>query len=159
MPAGFDPLNIVLIAVFVVLIFFMFRNSRRNKAKQEELKAQIVPGVEVMTNFGLFGTLVSIDEVSNVAELEVTPGTIVKVHRQTIAKVVTNDVAEGEPRSVEEAMEIANREYEAAQKDAAEPEFGERVDAAEAEPVAEPAAAEEPVKKPVRRTAAKKASE
>jgi len=146
-------LNIVLIAVFVLLIFFMFRNSRKNKQRQEELKSTIVPGAEVMTNFGLFGTLISIDEVSNEAELEVAPGTIVRVHRQTIAKVVTSDeTTEGEPRSVEEAMAIANREYEESQAKSGEPEFGERIDSADAPTVEEAA-----VKKPVRRSSKKDA--
>jgi preprotein translocase subunit YajC len=121
-------LNIALVVVLALFVFYAFRNSRKTKAKQEELKSQIVPGVEVMTNFGLFGTLVSVDEVSNVAELEVSPGNIVRVHRQTLAKVVTEtETAEGEPRSVEEAMAIANREAEARER--AErgetPEFGE----------------------------------
>jgi len=126
-----DGLSIAMFAILAVLIFFMFRNSRKRKAQVEELQAKIVPGVEVMTNFGLFGTLVSIDEVSNEAELEVTPGTIVRVHRQTIAKVVTA-VDSDSPRSVEEAMAIANRE--AAEKegtDSVAPEFGERVDTTE----------------------------
>jgi preprotein translocase subunit YajC len=146
-------LNVVLIAVFVLLIFFMFRNSRKNKQRQEELKSTIVPGAEVMTNFGLFGTLLSIDEVSNEAQLEVAPGTVVRVHRQTIAKVVTSDeTTEGEPRSVEEAMAIANREYEESQAKAQEPEFGERVDSTDV------AATEEAeVKKPVRRSSKKDA--
>ncbi|MGV8969416.1 MAG: preprotein translocase subunit YajC [Microbacteriaceae bacterium] len=111
-----DPLSIAMFAILAVLIFFMFRNSQTRKKQQEELKSQIVPGVEVMTNFGLFGTLVSVDEFSNVAELETSPGNIVRVHRQTISKVVpvTDDDA---PRSVEEAMERANRE--AAEKEAA----------------------------------------
>ena len=148
-----DPLTIAMLAVLAVLVFFMFRNSRKRKAQQEDLRKQIVPGAEVMTNFGLYGTLVSLDDVTKVAELEVAPGNIVRVHSQTIAKVV-DDVAvvggEGEPRSVEEAMAIANREEaerEAAKaKDSAEPAYGERVD----EPVVE-------AKKPVRRTTKKTA--
>ena len=129
-----DIFQYVIFAVLAVLIFLMFRNSRKNKARQEELKKEIVPGAEVMTNFGLFGTLVSVDELSNVAELEVSPGNIVRVHRQTIAKVVTTTEGESssdEPRSVEEAMERANAEYEAKQAAeiaATEPEFGERTD-------------------------------
>ncbi|GAB3606362.1 hypothetical protein GCM10027413_17710 [Conyzicola nivalis] len=166
-------LNIALVVVLALFVIYAFRNSRKNKAKQEELKAQIVPGVEVMTNFGLFGTLVSVDEVSNVAELEVSPGNIVRVHRQTLAKVVTeadstvSGVSTGEPRSVEEAMEIANREAEAREK-AANPEFGELAEPAEkpaeeiivVEPVVEePAVDGEPVKKPVRRASTKKVDE
>jgi preprotein translocase subunit YajC len=148
-----DPLTIGMLVILAVLIFFMFRNSRKRKAQQEELRAQIVPGAEVMTNFGLFGTLKSVDDATNVAELEVSPGNIVRVHSQTIAKVVTDEAgAPGEPRSVEEAMAIANREAEERDRvklneDSAialeEPAYGERV-------------AEE--KKPARRTT-KKASE
>ncbi|MGV8896567.1 MAG: preprotein translocase subunit YajC [Rhodoglobus sp.] len=141
-----DPLTIGMLAILAVLIFFMFRNSRKRKADQEALRTQIVPGAEVMTNFGLYGTLISLDETSKVAELEVAPGNIVRVHSQTIAKVVTNEVgAPGEPRSVEEAMAIANREAEEREgvtlsDDAAteltEPEFGERIDS-DANPVDE----------------------
>lgn len=151
----FDPLTIVMFAVLAVLIVVVIRNGRKRKAQMEELATQIVPGAEVMTNFGMFGTLLSIDEVSNVAEVETTPGTIVRVHRQTLAKVVTSVEGEntsGEPRSVEEAMAIATAEQEArdaevktevkteATRETA-PEFGEL--------------AEEPVKKPARRPAKK----
>ena len=167
-----DGLSIAMFAILAVLIFFMFRNSRKRKAQVEELQAKIVPGVEVMTNFGLFGTLVSVDEVSNVAEIETSPGNIVRVHRQTLAKVVTEadsavgGVSTGEPRSVEEAMEIANREAEAREKAAnSTPEFGERVETpAEeiivVEPVVdEPATDGTPAEKPVRRASTKKVDE
>ena len=151
-----DPLTIGMLAILAVLIFFMFRNRNKQKAKAEELRSQIVPGAEIMTNFGLFGTLKSIDEVTNVAEVETSPGNIVRVHRQTIARVV-DDSAPGDgttPRSVEEAMAIANREAEERERvklnedsaiPLAEPAFGERVT---------PEA-----KKPARRTPAKKSDQ
>lgn len=130
----FDPTIIVMVVVLAALVFVMFRNSRKRKTEQEALRAQIVPGVEVMTNFGLYGTLVSTDDVATTSELEIAPGTIIKVHSATIVKVVDPDAVVGtpgaEPRSVEEAMAIANAEAEAreaAEKAAAEPEFGERV--------------------------------
>jgi len=134
-----DPTTLILFgAIAVVLIFLMFRNSRRNKVRQEELKTQMVPGAEIMTNFGLFGTLLSVDELTNEATIETSPGVTVRVHRQTLSKVVIPEVtdpdapASATPRSVEEAMAIANREEaerEAAAKiDAEEPEYGERVD-------------------------------
>jgi preprotein translocase subunit YajC len=118
-----------MLAVLAVLIVFMFRNSRKRKAQAEDLRSQIVPGAEIMTNFGLYGTLISLDDITKVAEVETSPGNIVRVHSQTIAKVVTGDDSD-EPRSVEEAMERANREAAANDDvvDSAEPEFGERVD-------------------------------
>jgi preprotein translocase subunit YajC len=126
-------LNIALVVVLALFVVYTIRSSRKNKAKQAELKSQIVPGAEVMTNFGLFGTLLSIDEITNEAKLEVSPGNVVRVHRQTLAKVVTptdtvdGSVAAGEPRSVEEAMEIATREQEARDRAAAgtTPAYGE----------------------------------
>ncbi len=146
-----DPLTIGMLAILAVLIFFMFRNSRKRKAQQEELQAKIQPGAEIMTNFGLFGTLKSVDTLTNVAEVETSPGNIVRVHRQTIAKVVTADELSADgPRSVEEAMAIANREAEERDRvklnedtaiPLAEPAYGERVSPE--------------VKKPVRRTTKK----
>jgi preprotein translocase subunit YajC len=127
----------VIILIFAVLLIgFMIFSSRRNRKRQADLRQAIVPGVDVMTNFGLFGKLLSVDEVTNVAEIETSPGTIVRVHRQTLSKVVTPaelQPSSGEaPRSVEEAMAIANREQaerEAAEKvDSEAPAYGERID-------------------------------
>lgn len=139
MPA-FDFTTIGLLAVAAVLIFFMFRNSRKRKAQMAELQTQMVPGAEVMTNFGLYGTLTAIDEAAKIAEIEVSPGNVVRVHSQTLAKVVDPDA----PRSVEEAQARAEAELaeiEAAEQAAAapelnadnavpldDPEFGQRVD-------------------------------
>jgi preprotein translocase subunit YajC len=128
--------TVVILIIAVLLIGFMLYSSRRNRKRQADLRQAIVPGVEVMTNFGLFGKLLSVDEATNVAEVETTPGTIVRVHRQTLSKVVAPEelaATSGDtPRSVEEAMEIANREQadrEAAAKvDAEAPAYGERID-------------------------------
>lgn len=130
----------ILIALLVVVVFFMWRNSRKRRSAQQELQSAMVPGVEVMTSFGLYGKLVTVDELANTAELEVSPGNIVKVHRQTLVKVVDPSAVPADaPRSVEEAMAIAEREQqerdaefdrEAAElsgEDVEEPRYGERI--------------------------------
>lgn len=134
---GPDWLMIGMIAVLAVLVFFMFRNSRKRKADAAKLQDTMRPGAEVMTNFGLFGKIVSIDEVGNTAQLEISKGNVIRVHRQTLVKVV-DAVPDGAPRSVEEAMEIANREQEARDAEIErqarelveddEPRFGERIE-------------------------------
>ncbi len=88
-----DVYTIVLLALLAVMIFFMFRNSKKRKAEMEAVREKMVPGVEVMTNFGLFGTLLSVDDDTNVAEVETSPGTIVRVHRQTLSRVVEDTPA------------------------------------------------------------------
>ena len=62
-----DPLTIVMLAVLALLIFFMIRNSRKRRADLAELQDKMVPGAEVMTNFGLFGTLLEIERRARVA--------------------------------------------------------------------------------------------
>ncbi|MBA4247551.1 MAG: preprotein translocase subunit YajC [Microbacterium sp.] len=86
-----DPLTLVMLGVLALLIFFMFRNSRKRKQDLEALQLKMVPGAEVMTNFGLFGTLVSIDDEANVAVIETSPGSTVRVHRQTLARVIEDE--------------------------------------------------------------------
>ena len=106
----FDPFTIIMLAVLAVLIFFMFRNSRKRQADARELQTKVVPGAKVMTNYGVFGTILSIDDDENQVELESTPGTVLLVHRQTITRVI-DPVESTAPAAVE-----------------GEPEFGERVD-------------------------------
>ncbi|MFN4000779.1 preprotein translocase subunit YajC [Microcella sp.] len=102
-----DPLTIVMLGVLALLIFFMFRNSRKRKQDLELLQEKMVPGAEVMTNFGLFGTLVSIDDEANVATIETSPGSTVRVHRQTLARVIEDDVAIEEDAAEEMTAEGA----------------------------------------------------
>lgn len=121
----FGPFEIVMLAVLALLIFFMFRNSRKRQAQARELQSQVVAGAEVMTNFGVYGTILSIDDEENKVLLETVPGTILTVHRQTIARVVT-------PTEFEEAEEAAGV---TAATDS-DPEFGERL-AADSDPTPE----------------------
>ena len=111
-----DPLTLVMLAVLAALVFFMFRNSRKRQKDLAALQAQMVVGAEVMTNFGMYGTILAIDEEANKVALEIAPGTVVQLHRQTIARVVEPVVAEDlDDSSVDNTDSLT------------EPEFGQRV--------------------------------
>lgn len=110
----FDPLTIIMLVILAAMIFFMFRSSKKRKAQAAELQTKMVPGSEVMLNFGLFGELREIDEERNEALVEVAPGVIVRVHRQTLARVVEEQpvVADeatdaGEPGDADEPRDRA----------------------------------------------------
>lgn len=125
----FDAFTIGLLAIAAVLIVFMFTSSRRRRRDAETMRAKIVPGVEVMTSFGLYGTLVSVDEEKNEAIVETTPGTRVRVHSQTISKVV-DETETPEEDAVEDA-EILEGTGAITDPDidiTDEPEFGERTE-------------------------------
>ena len=120
-----DPLSLALIAIAAVLIVFMFISSRRRRRDAEATRAKIVPGAEVMTSQGIYGTLVSVDEEKNEAIIETTPGTRLRVHSQTIAKVVDEtvpDEAVEEAEILESTGAISDPEIDITD----EPEFGER---------------------------------
>ena len=102
-PSRMDPFTLIMFAVLALLIFFMFRNSRKRQKDLAALQTQMVPGAEVMTASGIYGTLVSFDEENNLAYLEVSPGTVLKLHRQTIARVVEPTVADDASELVDDA--------------------------------------------------------
>lgn len=109
-----DPITLLMLAVLAVLIFFMFRNSRKRQRDAASLQEKMVVGAEVMTNSGVYGTLLSIDEEANQVMVETTPGTVLRLHRQTVARVVEHEVADVDDTEMNDTSEVDD------------PEFGER---------------------------------
>jgi preprotein translocase subunit YajC len=121
-----DGFSLALLAIAGVLIVFMFISSRRRRRDAEEMRAKIQPGAEVMTSQGIYGTLVSVDEEKNEAIIETTPGTKLRVHSQTIAKVVeaTADEAVDEAEILEATGAISDPDIDITD----EPEYGEKAE-------------------------------
>ncbi|MEO6942629.1 MAG: preprotein translocase subunit YajC [Terrimesophilobacter sp.] len=121
-----DYTLILIAVVLAVFVFFQFRSSRKRQKDAAERQATLLPGAEVMTNFGMYGTLVSIDEEENLAFLEIAPKTIIKLHRQVILKAVEPVVAE-ETSSEATGSETGGPELNTSNAiPMAEPEYGER---------------------------------
>lgn len=83
-----------LFILLALLLVFMFWNSRKRmqkqKAEQEAKARQTIPGAEVLLQGGLYGTIVAFDpdNLDQPAEVEIAPGTVIKVHSQAILRVV-----------------------------------------------------------------------
>lgn len=137
-----NPSSIILIVVVAaVFILFQIRNTRKRNKDTAARNSAMLPGVEIMTNSGIYGKLISVNEDTNVAVIEIAPGTEIRIHRQTILKVVEDDEVNADAAVETEAdaptMQL-NQDTAILSED---PPFGERT---------EPA-----VKKPVRRTVKK----
>lgn len=78
----------VMIGLLVLMFWFTSRNRRKQQQKLKDQQSQMVPGTEVMTSYGLYGRVVSIDKDAVKAVLEIAPGTQVTVHLQTLTTVV-----------------------------------------------------------------------
>lgn len=123
-----DITLILLLVVLAAFLYFQFRNSRKRQAEAEKRREAMVPGTEVMTNFGLFGTIVSIDEDENIAVLELSPGVTARVHRQVLLKPAVDP----EPEVVgdDSDADTASSGPQLNQSNAiplGEPQYGERV--------------------------------
>ncbi|RAM35788.1 preprotein translocase subunit YajC [Arthrobacter globiformis] len=81
-------MTILLFVMLGVFIFMMFRRNKKTQQQQAKLQSEFAPGIEVMTSFGLFGRIVSIDDVENKVVLELSPGNLATVHRQAVTKIV-----------------------------------------------------------------------
>lgn len=90
-----DPIMLIMFALLAVLIFFMFRNSKKRQQQAQEMQSNLRPGAEVMLTSGIFGT---VEELEDGAERVVIRSgtTTIEVHRQAIAKVVTPVAAAAE---------------------------------------------------------------
>jgi preprotein translocase subunit YajC len=80
--AGFLPF--VLIAL--VFWFLIVRPQRRRQQQLASTQAALGPGTEVMLGSGIFGTVASLDDET--LRIEVAPGTVVKVARQAVVRVI-----------------------------------------------------------------------
>jgi preprotein translocase subunit YajC len=85
---GIDIMTILLFVMLGIFIFMMFRRNKKTQQQQASLQSQFAPGIEVMTSFGLFGRIVSIDDEDNKVVLELSPGNLATVHRQAVTKIV-----------------------------------------------------------------------
>ena len=120
--------------IIIVFVVFMFRNSRKRQRDQAALTQGLKPGAEIMTTFGVFGTIESVDETENRIVLKTGPTSEITIHRQAIGRIVStpDDVStelNGEPVLLDDA--------------ATEPEFGQRIEPGIAHTDATPAPEEQ----------------
>ncbi|MEV4735074.1 preprotein translocase subunit YajC [Microbacterium sp. LMX7-1.2] len=102
-------MEILLFGLLAVLVVFMFVNGRRRqkqmKAEQEEKATKTVPGVKVLLQGGIYGTIVAYDhdDLDSPALVEIAPGTVIEVHSQAILRIV-------EPKDLTDGVEVVGEE-------------------------------------------------
>ena len=89
---------IILIALFAALWLFLIRPQRRRQVQQTRMQDQLASGDEILTAGGIHGTVRGIEE--EVVQLEIAPGTIVRLDRRAVAAVVPKET-EPEPEEIE----------------------------------------------------------
>jgi preprotein translocase subunit YajC len=75
--------NLLIFALPVLLIIFMFMTQRRRQREVKAVQSSLTIGDEVTTTSGLLGRIVALDE--RIATLEVSPGVRVRFDRRALA--------------------------------------------------------------------------
>ena len=128
--------TILLVVVLGAFIAFQVFQGRKRKRETEARRSAFAPGVEIMTNYGLFGTILDMDDERNLVTIETTPGTVLKIHKQTILKVADYDtlVPADDAADATDSDEAAREQLVAGDERVAEdrsdddaPAYGERL--------------------------------
>lgn len=98
MPAGLQYVVIV-IALFA-LWAIVLRPTRRSQQRVAELQQALAVGDEVIISAGIFGTVRELDGPA--VQLEIAPGTVVKVAREVVVRRAPEIDAGTAPETTEE---------------------------------------------------------
>ena len=92
---------VILVAMFALLWLLLIRPQARRKRAQQELLASVEVGDEIITAGGLYGHVRAIGEEDEL-EVEIAPGTRVRIARRAVAAVIPPaDDADVEPDVLE----------------------------------------------------------
>lgn len=114
-------MTLVLFGLAAVMIVFMMVSNNKRKKQAAETETKLVPGAEVLTGFGVYGTLISMDREARKADVEIAPGVIVTIDPRFAGSVVPEPVVE----TPADAPAVESITDEAV---AGEPEFGQRIE-------------------------------
>ncbi|MBP3689005.1 MAG: preprotein translocase subunit YajC [Bacteroidaceae bacterium] len=75
---------IMMVVIFAIMWFFMIRPQQKKQKEIQKFRNSIVSGSHVVTAGGIYGTVVSIDEVNNILVLEVAKNVHIRVDRNSV---------------------------------------------------------------------------
>ena len=90
--SGSSLLPIILIVVLFMIVYLTM--TRRNRARQaQQMQSTIVPGAQVRTTSGMYGTVTSVEDNDDVM-VEVAPGVNIRMMKRAVVPV-PQDAATG----------------------------------------------------------------
>jgi preprotein translocase subunit YajC len=89
---------IIIVALFAAMWLFLIRPQRRRQVEQTQMQDALATGDEILTAGGVYGTVRTIED--EVVQLEIAPGTIIRLDRRAVATVV-QDETEPEAEEIE----------------------------------------------------------
>lgn len=85
----------MLIAIFVIMYFFMVRPQQKRQKKIREFQNSLTEGSSVVTSGGIYGTVKRIDQTKNTIDLEIAKGVVVTIDKGSVFQ----DMAQGQVKA------------------------------------------------------------
>ncbi|WP_353950143.1 preprotein translocase subunit YajC [Knoellia sp. S7-12] len=82
MNSGAGVGNLLVLALPLALLAFLMLSQRKRGRQTQDFQAALTVGDEVILTSGLYGTIITLDDVA--ANLEIAPGVQVRVDRRAI---------------------------------------------------------------------------
>ena len=89
---------IILVALFAAMWLFLIRPQKRRQVETTRMQDQLAAGDEILTAGGIHGTVRGIED--EVVQLEIAPGTVVRLDRRAVAAVVPEET-EPQPEEID----------------------------------------------------------
>jgi len=85
---------IILVALFAAMWLFLIRPQRRRQVEQARMQDSLEAGDEILTAGGVYGIVRAIED--EIVQLEIAPGTTIRLDRRAVATVVEEPEPEPE---------------------------------------------------------------
>jgi preprotein translocase subunit YajC len=79
----------IMIAIFVVMWFFMIRPQQKKQKEIQKFQNALAVGSAVVTGGGIYGTVKNIDLASGIIEVEIAKGVTIRVDKGSVFRDAT----------------------------------------------------------------------
>jgi preprotein translocase subunit YajC len=78
-----------MLLIFVVFYFFLIRPQDKRRREKEKLISSVKKGEDVVTNSGIFGRIVNVNDTDNTIDLEIAENVEIKILKTSILDIIT----------------------------------------------------------------------
>jgi preprotein translocase subunit YajC len=108
---SFLPLLLIIVFIFG-MYFLMIRPQQRRNRELQDMQSNLVPGAEVMTGSGIYGTVAEVDEEEGTIGLEVSEGVVLRVARAAVARIIATPEVDEEDAEVDEVADAEHVDHD-----------------------------------------------
>ena len=86
---------LMMVAIFVIMWFFMIRPQQKRQKEIRNFQNALQEGTKVITGGGIYGVVKRIDVTTNIIEIEIARGVVVKVDKSYVFASASASQASG----------------------------------------------------------------